>query len=146
MLAPSGDLTLRKRPESEIVDTAGQRVGDPWYSTQICRSGEQELARRVVAIQARLDCQQKPGRSLNLVDARPPAETGNEALRVARGQRSRGLVVQRQVVRGQPSTRERPRQGALSSLARAEQSHGSGLAHSMHDRVLQASRDEPTGV
>jgi hypothetical protein len=46
----TGDLALRERPQGQVVHPAGEGVADGRDPAQVRRTGEQELARRVIAV------------------------------------------------------------------------------------------------
>jgi len=79
---------------------------------------------------------------LDLVDHCPSPQPSDEPLWIAGRQRSDRLVVECQVVGGQPVDGEHPRQRALAGLTRAEQRNDPRLAHGLHHGAGQTSIDE----
>ena len=145
VLAATFDLTLRQWPQSQVVDTSRERVGDCRDSAEVRGASKQKLSAPAVTIKARLDREQQIRRALHLVDYRGPPERGHETLRIGLGRSADRIAVERHVVRRHRTAGEHAGESALARLTSAEQRDRPGALQGVDNDRSDAPLDERLG-
>ena len=139
------NLTLRERPQVDVLDAPRQRIRDRGKREDVRRSCEQKLPASLVTIESLLDSQEQTGRALHLVDDRRPFDFRDEASRIP-PRRGRGhLVIQRDITGWELIRREIPRERALPHLACAEQRYRAALSQCFDHMRASVTRYESRG-
>ncbi len=141
-LAGACQLALGKRREIDVPDATRKRVGDGGEREEVCRSGEQELPARLVAVEAPLDRQQQARYTLNLVDHRRAGDRGDETCRVFSRCVRRRLVVEADQSGGMLVCRDVCDERALTDLPGPQQRDGATFGKRFEDLRADVARKE----
>jgi hypothetical protein len=137
------NLTLRERPQVDVLDAPWQRIRDRWKREDVRRSCQQKLPASLVTIESLLDRKKQTGRPLHLVDYGRPVDFRDEAPRIAPRPVGGHLIIQRDITGRELVHRKIPRERALPHLACTEQRHRAALSQRFEHMRTSVTRYEP---